>query len=123
MQVEIDLNNKEKAAEEIKKIQKAIDDLIGVCKSQEQQLKDNVKVINEAEEHINTLQKTAVDLSDALKAVHRILQSKKEMFGTDKEIKELLDMLATFVVSSGAIKLGVISHAQDQEGQNESKDA
>ena len=115
MQVEINLKNKEQAAQEIKKVQTAIDELLDVCNQQKTQLQENIKTISEAEAHSKTLENSAVDMSDAMKAIHRILQSKKELFEGDQEMKAVLDSLATFVVSSGAIKLGVISNARNND--------
>jgi len=115
MEIKINLNNKEQAKEEVKKIQKAIDDLLGVCNDQKTQLQENVKVINEAEEHIKNLTDTSIGLSDSLKAIHQILGRKKDLFEGDEEIKAIMDTLSTFVLGSGAIKLGVLSNKKDKE--------
>lgn len=107
--------NKEEAKKVVKQIQDSIDELVLANTELKAQLNYNLEVIKSAEEQITNLTDTSVGLSDALKAVHRILQARKDQFKGDDEMKAVMDSLATFVVSSGAIKLGVISHAKTKE--------
>jgi len=109
MKIEIDENNPQ---ESVKKIQEAFDELVDVINQQKQNLLDNAKVIDDAKEQIENLTKSTIGFSDSLKGIHMTLQSKKDLFKDDMEMNELLTTLSTFVVSSAAVKLGVISNAK-----------
>lgn len=115
MKIDLDLSNKEEAKKQLEKIQFAIDELLDVCNKQKAQLKENLEVMTTSEEQIINLTKASVDMADTIKAVHRILQARKEKFEGDDAMKTVMDSLATFVVSSGAIKLGVISNAEGEK--------
>lgn len=107
MQVEMDLKNEEKAREQIKKVQTAIDDLLLVCNDQKMQLIANTEVITESEKHIKVLDGTIKDLTNSIKAVYRILNAKTDLWKGDKEITAIQESLKIFVLGSGAIKAGV----------------
>ena len=115
MNVVIDLENKEAAKDQIKLIQGAMDDFVDVINKQSAQLKENVVSIDEAKKQIVNLTAGSVGLADTIKAIHLLLGRKKDLFKDDKQMNELMNELATFVVSSGAIKLGVLSHAMEGE--------
>ena len=109
--MEINLENKEE-------LQKAFDDLTDACKKQKAQLKENVDVIEEAKKQIMNLTAGSIGLADTLKAVNSLLSRKKDLFKDDVEMNELLNSLATFVVSAGSIKLGVLSNAMNKGDEN-----
>ena len=121
MEIKLNIENKEEAKAQLKVIQKSIDELVDVCSEQKKQLQENIKTISEAEDHIKNLTDTSVGLSDSLKAIHTILGKKKDMFEGDEEMKAIMDSLATFVLGSGAIKLGVISAAKEMEKDESDK--
>ena len=55
---------KEQAQAEVKKIQDAFDELVNVCNEQKAKLKDNAKVMGEAEEHMKYLSDSAIGFAD-----------------------------------------------------------
>lgn len=109
------MNIEIKTQADVDKVQKEFDDLLAVCKSQKIELSKNGLLMVEANRQINTLTELAISLSDTLKATHSVLGRKKDMFKGDDEMTVILNSLATFVLSSGAIKLGVVSNATDTE--------
>lgn len=113
MEIKLDLNNKEEALKQVKLIQQSIDELVSVCNDQKKQLQQNINTISEAHQHIEKLTETSVGLSDSLKAIHLILGKKQDLFKGDDEMKEIMNTLSTFVLGSGAIKLGVLSNAKN----------
>lgn len=114
LNLNFDFNNKAEAAANLKVVQNQFDELLDVMKQQEKQLKENVKTIDEAHKSITDLTNSSVGFSDALKNIHITLNNKKDLWEGDKEMQGLMEGLATFVVSSGAIKLGVISNAESK---------
>jgi hypothetical protein len=117
MEINLNIENKEEARKQLKVIQKEINSLVEVCNLQKTQLQENLTTMTDAEEQIKKLTDTAVGLSDSLKAIHQILGKKSDMFEGDVEMKAIIDSLATFVLGSGAIKLGVISNAKGDEDE------
>ena len=105
MEIKLDLDNKEEAAKQLVIIQQQFDELLTVMKEQEKQLKENVIAM----ENLTT---TSVDLSDTIKNINIVLGSKKDLWAGDEVMNDLMNKLAHFVMSSGAIKLGVISNAK-----------
>lgn len=103
--IEIDLDNKEAAMKEVKKIQGAIDELLSVCNDQKAQLQENVKTMTDAEKVITDLTSATKSFSEAFLNVQTVLHSKRELFEGDAEMKILLDSIATLTLESGNIKL------------------
>lgn len=102
------LNNPEKAKQVIKEVQDAIDEMVKTNQELLKMTEDANKIAAEYEEQTTLLHKTSSDLSDALKAIFSIMGKKKELWKNDEEINVIMDTLATFVLGSGTIKLGVI---------------
>lgn len=114
MEIKINFNNKAEAHKQVKLIQKTINDLLEICQDQKKQLLENISVIDESKLQITNLTKSAVDLSDAIKNIQRLLGSKMDLLKGDEELMKLTESLNTFIVSSGAIKLGVISNEMNK---------
>lgn len=110
LNIEINLDDKEQAAAKLKEIQGSFDELLSVMKMQEKQLKENAAVMEKAGQENKDLLDTAVGLADTIKSIYRLLNTKKEMWASDVQVNELMNQLATYMVSSSAIKLGVISN-------------
>jgi len=110
MKAEINLENKEEAARQVALIQKSIDELLEVIETQKNELLNNVKVMKEAEDHIKTLEKSTIDLTQTIKGIHMILGSRKDKFEGDEEMNELMNHLSVFVMGSGSIKIGVMEN-------------
>ena len=51
-----------------------------------------------------------LDATGTIKVIFSLLGQKKDLFKNDTEMKELMDNLATFVLSPGVIKLGIMSN-------------
>lgn len=67
------------------------------------------KTADDAIKRANDLSKTVIDLTTTIKSIHIVLNSNRETLAPD--LLELSDKLADFVVSSAAIKIGVINNA------------
>lgn len=101
------LKDKEKAKKVVKQVQDAIDVLVLANKKAIKIAEDANRTSSEYEKHTKNLTKACADLTAALKSIHSVLGQKKELFADDKDMKILMDELATFVLGSGSIKLGV----------------
>lgn len=102
------------AAKTVKAVQDAIDELV---KSNNQVLleaeKSN-KISKEYQELNATLVQSNIDLVDTIKSIHRVLGRKIDLLQGDAEMTVLMNELAQFVMSSGSIKLGVMSHERNK---------
>lgn len=121
LKFEIDLSeglkDETKAKEVIAKVQKAIDDLVIANSQAQQAAKDALALSNEYEKQVDLLLQANTDLADALKNIHIMLNAKRDLFKEDKEMVEFMEKLATWTLSSAAIKSGVISKKRvDNEG-------
>lgn len=103
------LTDKEKAKVVIKKVQDAIDELVISNQEWEKNAKEALKTAKEYEAQVDKLLEANIDLSDALKNVHIFLNSKRDLFKKDKASVEFMEKLATWTISSSAIKAGVMS--------------
>lgn len=112
MEIRIDFNDKEKAAQQIAGIQESFDEIIRINNEARATLKDNSIVIDDCIEKLNTLQTANGDLVQTLKNIHIMLNARVELFAKDEEMRALIETLGTFVTSSGAIKAGVIREHQ-----------
>jgi len=110
----INFENKEEAMMQVKVLKDSYEEMCEVSKKQNEALKVANDQLESAAKTINTLTDAAMGTTEALKAVHTILGSKKDLWNNDKQINELMNSLSTFVLSSGAIKLGVISNDNNQ---------
>lgn len=111
------LKDETKAKEVIAKVQKAIDDLVIANSQAQQAAKDALTLSNEYEKQVDLLLQANTDLADALKNIHIMLNAKRDLFKEDKEMVEFMEKLATWTLSSAAIKSGVISKKRvDNEG-------
>jgi len=99
-------------------VQKEFDALTDACNKQSTELKANGVAMEEAKMQIVNLTAGSVGLAGTIKAIHLLLGRKSDLFKDDKQMNELMREIATFVVSSGAIKLGVLSHAMDKENES-----
>ena len=111
-EIVIDTDNPQ---ESVEKIQKAIDEFVLIIQKQEKELKRNVETMDNSAKEIQALLGHVTGLANIIKGVYRVVQSKHELWHGDKEMEELNKNLATFVVSSDAIKLGVISKKLEEE--------
>jgi len=111
---EIDLkegmNNPEKAAQVIKQVQDALDEAVIGWQDATAAAKAANDIAEKYQKHCETLQTTSNDLTEALKNVHIVLGSKKDLWKDDKQMIQLMENLGTFVLSSGAIKSGVMNN-------------
>lgn len=110
MDFNIDLNDKEKARLELKRIQDEIESLLDVIATQKKEILRQVDVIDSAQNHIKSLEKSTVGLTEAMKSVHSILGSKSDLFKGDEEMKVIMESLGTFIMGSSSIKLGVLNN-------------
>lgn len=113
MEIKLNIENKEDAKAQLKIIQNEIDALVEVCESQKKMLKENIETISSSKETIVDLTNSTIAMADSLKALHRLLQARKELFVGDEQMQTIMNSLATFVLGSGAIKLGVLSEAKE----------
>jgi len=117
MILEIDLaeglQNPEKAKEVIKKVQGVIDELTMASTEAIAMAKKANALAEEYESLNDALTQSTLDLSATIKAIHTLLGRKVDLFQGDAELLVLMNELAQFVMSSGAIKAGVISHGQN----------
>lgn len=113
MQIKIDLDNKEEAARNVKEVQKAINELLEVCNEQKDMLKENADKLQEAHDTLFNVAKARDELTEVLKNVHTLLGSKKDLWKDDVQINELMNVMATFIMSSGTIKHGVTKNEKN----------
>lgn len=107
-EIRIDTTSKETMMEGVREFQKNHDECLEVCNAQKAQLAENLTTIKEAKEHIKNLEESVTGFVSALKSVHILLGARADKFKGDAEMKVVMDSLATLVMSSTAIKLGVI---------------
>ena len=112
MEFKIDLNNREKATEQLAEVQKAFDDIMKINTEGQATLKENALVIDKAIISLNQMQNTQGDMVQIIKNVHIMLNARLEMFATDEEIKALITSLGSFIMSSAAVKAGVMREQQ-----------
>lgn len=109
MKIELDLLDKSKIQSQVQVIQEQIDELLGVIEKQQSELKNNADVMLNAQDRIETLLNTNKDLVEAIKNVHIYLGSQSDKFKGDEGFKILMEGLGVFIMSSGAIKAGVVN--------------
>ena len=114
-QLEFNLNealqNPSKAKEIVGKVQQAFTDLSNSNLQSLEAAKQAQALVEAYENQVKVLTQGTISLSDSLKNVHLFFNSKKELWQNDKEVVEFMQHLSTWVVSSGAIKLGVLSES------------
>lgn len=103
------LKDEAKAKQTISKVQKAIDDLVIANTAAKKAAEDAVALSDEYEKQVNLLLSANTDLADALKNIHIMLNSKRELFKEDAEMADFMAKLATWTLSSSAIKSGALS--------------
>jgi hypothetical protein len=54
-----------------------------------------------------------MDLNEAIKNVHIVLGEHRDLFENSPKLKELMTTLDHYVMSSGAIKMGVIANGSN----------
>ncbi len=101
--MKLDLNSDKK------QMQKCFDDLIESNKQSVSYAKEIAEKLNESVELYKAQLNAAIQLSDAIKNIHLMLNERIELFSNDNDMKKLLENLGEFVLSSGAIKMGVLS--------------
>lgn len=117
MDVTIDLTkglaDPAEAKKAIKKVQLAIDEIVKVREALFETANAANKIAAEYSKQVTTLTKTNFDLTTVLKSIHILFGQKYELIQGDTELKELANSLATFILSSGAIKQGVLPSESD----------
>jgi len=101
------LKNENKARELIKRIQEACDELVKVKDEALKAANNAVALCDQYNKMIEDLTSANRDMATVLKNVHIALNAEKELWEKSQSITELVDILARFVVSAGAIKAGV----------------
>ncbi len=105
------LNDPTKAKAVVKRVQNVIDELVEANQEALQVAKDANANADEYEKQCNNLNKSNQGLVEALKNVHIVLGSKIDLFKDDEGMNELMKELGKFIMSSGAIKSGVVKNA------------
>ena len=118
MELKLDLENPE---ESIKLIQESFDEIVKVNQEYKEELLKKNKIMEEAETVIADLQNSAIDLSDTIKAINMTLINKKNLFKGDEIMEDLLTTISKFMLSSSAIKLGVMSEARRRKLEEETE--
>jgi hypothetical protein len=103
------INNPEKAKVIVQQVQKAFTELANSNLQALNVAKQSQTLLADYEQQMKVLVNGNINLADALKNVHIFLNSKKDLWKADKEVQDFMQHLSTWVVSSGAIKLGVLS--------------
>jgi len=109
-----DLKDVTKAKRVVKDVQEFVDNVIKQRDELLNQAEISNKVATEYQNHLFTVSKTVGDLTQAMKNIHVMLGSKKDLWQDDSEMNDLMNTISTFVMSSGAIKLGVLSNETDE---------
>lgn len=107
--------NKEEGAKVVKQIQDAYDESVAAFLEAEALAKKMSGIAEGFKEQAELFQINYLDATQGIKAIHLILNTKRELFKGDKEMDELMNMLATFVVSPAAIKVGILANAIGKE--------
>lgn len=118
MNVEIDLmeglKDPEKAKTVVKQVQKAIDDLTKGFQQAMVAAESAQKVADDYSGQVSILVRSNAELQGAIKDIHLLLNAKKDLWENDTEMQSLVTELGKHVMSSSAIKAGVIDEAQNQ---------
>lgn len=103
------------AAKTVKAVQDAIDEQVAAAQESKKAALDAIAVAEGFEAQNSTLAKAVLDLTSVIKNVHLVLGRKTDLLQGDAETLVLMNELATFVLGSGSIKAGVVSHAMEQQ--------
>lgn len=121
-QLEFDLNeaikDPSKAKEIVKGVQKAFTEMSNASLEAIESAKAMKNVAVEYEKQLKLISNANLDLTTAMKNIHIILSNRTDMFKDDPEMQEVIAGLATFVTGAGAIKLGVINKAKEDNNES-----
>lgn len=99
----------------IKQIQTSMDELVLANEQLIAAADKSNEVATQYQAEIITANKTMLDLTDLVKAVHTVLGTKKDLWKDDAELNEMQAALSTFVVSGGAIRAGILQSMEVEE--------
>lgn len=105
MEININLMDKERAKEQVAKVQKSIDELLGVIDQQKIALKNSIKSSAQAEKTINEIVDVNTNLMASLRSIANLLAAKKDLWKGDDQMEELLKTLNVAVISDTFTKL------------------
>lgn len=115
MDIEFDLKeglkDPAKAKEVVAKVQETVNELIAALKETKEAGAAANNLTKEYEARLITSEKTIVDLTTVIKNIHIVLGARRDAFAGDKGLLAIMEELDKFVMSSGAIKAGVIANA------------
>lgn len=110
MKIELSLDDKEKAKEQIKLIQQSFDEIVKVNQMQKAQLQKNADDLDQSAKSIKSYQDSAISLIEAIRNIHSLLGAKSDLINSDKQLVELRNSLGVILLNSASIKLGVINN-------------
>lgn len=114
MEIKLDLNDQEQMQKEILRVQKSFDELIEVCNDQAAQLRQNNEELTKSQKIITELNDSNLSMIEAFKGIFKTMSAKADILNKDKDLKELLDIMAKFMVSPAAIRAGVVENARKE---------
>lgn len=119
LNVEIELGkilvDNDEAKEVIKQVQAAFRELSEASLEAIDAAKKANQNANEYHEQLVKVNKANLDLTQAIKNIHIVLGSKRDLWENDKEIEAVMNSLATFVLGSGSMKAGIIAEGMNDE--------
>lgn len=102
------IDNPENAKEIVRAINASFNELNESNKIALETAIEAKSVATKYHEQVQVLTRSNIDTVEAIKNIFMTLNDRKELWGNDPQMKKLMDGLATFVLSSGAIKMGVL---------------
>ena len=110
-QLEFNLDDRQGTEANLKIMQAKFTELTNALEQQSTLLRENLDTIQESKAVTENLILATTNMSTTIKNIYTMLTVRKELFTDDKEMQKLLDELATFTLSSGAIKLAAVKNA------------
>lgn len=115
--LEFDLTNP--TPEIVKQVHDAFEELANAALQAIETAKEANENAAAFEKQNKELLEGSISMTETMKAIFSVLGQKKDLWKNDADMKIIMDSLATFVLSSGAIKMGVIGATK--ESNNETK--
>lgn len=105
------VNNTEKALEVKNKIEAGFKELTESAALSLQTAKDTKVLNDQLHEQVQELTKASINLNQAMRDIHTMLNSKRELFREDPEMVAFVESLGKYILSSGSIKLHVMGNS------------
>lgn len=112
------LKDPEKAKSVIDDVQQSIDGLVSSNEKVLAEAEKASKLSAEFEKLCRDLEKSNLELVEAVKNIHLILNKHRDRWEDLPDMQEVIKGLGQFVTSAGVIKAGVVAEAERRDKEN-----